>query len=244
MSIGGFVVLFKNMDNVVLFDQKWCRFLKRTWPFRFLPFIDFVLAAGSMATGNVRPQSDFDVIVGAQYGRIFTARFFCILALGLLGWRRRRWHATLAKDYLIANKVCLNHFVTERSYRLSPPHNEYWQLLYKKLVPVFGQNQKLNEFFSANADWANERNYIDDLRHDYKTGGFLKAVAERILSGRLGNALERLLRQLQLVKIKAGLSQSAGYKPRLIYTDTELEFHPDTKRIEDFRVIANEAKSD
>ena len=42
--------------------------------FQYVPF-DFVFAAGSMAMGTVRQDSDFDVLVGVRHGRIFTARF-------------------------------------------------------------------------------------------------------------------------------------------------------------------------
>ena len=69
-----------------IYIQKWQKFLGRIWPFKFIPFVDFVLAAGSLATGNLREESDFDVIVGVRQGRIFTARAFCFLAFGMFGW--------------------------------------------------------------------------------------------------------------------------------------------------------------
>jgi predicted nucleotidyltransferase len=46
--------------------------------------------AGSLATGNIQENSDFDVIVGVKRGRIFTARFFGVALFGLLGWRRKK----------------------------------------------------------------------------------------------------------------------------------------------------------
>src|SRR3989338_3476442 len=105
----------------VLHDKKWIKFLRRTWLFKHIPFVDFALAAGSMATGNVRPESDFDVIIGARAGRIFTARFFCVIAFGFFGWRR----AKLNHKESAADKICLNHFVTEKSYQLSGSRNTY-----------------------------------------------------------------------------------------------------------------------
>ena len=74
----------------VLYDTKWKKFLRRAWLLRYLPFIEFALASGSMATGNVNPTSDFDVLIGAREGRIFTARFFSALVFGIFGWRRSR----------------------------------------------------------------------------------------------------------------------------------------------------------
>lgn len=213
----------------VLHDKKWIRFLRRTWLFRWIPFVEFSLAAGSMATGKVSPGSDFDVIVGARSGRIFTARFFSVIAFGFFGWRRTKLdHKESATD-----KVCLNHFVTEKSYRLAPPHNSYWKDLYANLVPVFGDTGKIREFFDANKDWLDEaRLYGDDLRHAHRADSRAKKFWERLLGGRFGEWVEKNLRAIQIARIERGLGTDSGYKPRIIYTDDELEFHPDTSRIE------------
>src|SRR3989344_3138829 len=130
----------------VLHDKKWIKFLKRTWLFRWIPFVEFAVAAGSLATGNVNPDSDFDVIVGAKTGRIFTARFFCALAFGFFGWRRKRLHGGASyktyKSYKTyrsetSDKVCLNHFITAKSYRLAPPPHAFLKKFYQKLLPGF-----------------------------------------------------------------------------------------------------------
>ena len=224
----------------VLHDKKWIKFLRRTWIFRLIPFVDFALAAGSMATGNVHPDSDFDVIVGAKYGRIFTVRFFCTLAFGFFGWRRKRMHGSSVNELMgygqrprvdAADKVCLNHFVTDKSYRLSPPHNAYWRNLYQNLVPIFGDHKKIDWFFSANADWVGEHNYTDDLRHR-RICSWVKKLREYLLGGRFGDWLEKILRNFQIKRIERTLKKDSGYKPRIIYSDEELEFHPDTRRTE------------
>jgi hypothetical protein len=214
------------MNSQVLFDRKWVRFLRRIWLFRHIPFVDFVLAAGSMALGNVRPESDFDVIVGARSGRIFTARFCCWLIFGLFGWRRKKQHGPESKD-----KICFNHFVTEKSYRLSPPYNRYWQDLYFNLVPVFGSSEIINEFFQANADWmGGKKNYQDDLRHHRRSPSLFKIILERLGRGMTGNWLEKIFKNAQIKRIERGLKTERSYQPRIIYSDAELEFHPDTYR--------------
>lgn len=214
----------------VLHDEKWEKFLRRTWPFRFIPFVELALAAGSMAMGNVKAQSDFDVIVGARQGRIFTARFFAVLFLGLLGWRRKK----LNHKEEAADKICLNHFVTEKAYRLSGPHDAYWKKLYQSLVPLFGARETISRFFSANNDWMGApRVFVDDLRRDRSGVAWPRSILEKILSGWIGNRLESFLRKVQVNRIERGLrNDPPGHKPRIIYGDDELEFHPDTKRIE------------
>jgi len=228
---GQFFLARRQQD--VLFDKKWLRFLKTAQFFRHLPFIDFVLGAGSMALGNVHQDSDFDVIVGVKSGRIFTARFFCILMFGLLGKRRQK----LSHKEAASDKICFNHFITPKSYRLKPPYNAYWQELYKNLVPIYGSKEKIQEFFKAN-DWIGERVYGDDLRHEFYESSPVGKFLEKILSGRLGDFKERILKQIQIKRIKKSLKDGLGFdhaergfEPRLIYSDDELEFHPDTLRI-------------
>ncbi len=263
--------------DFVLFDQKWIKFLRRIWIFKFIPFVDFSLAAGSMAMGNVRSESDFDVIIGARSGRIFTARFFSVLAFGLFGWRRKKWHGqaklkisrhrfnnfsedgiplAAGKVSSVRDKVCLNHFITEKSYRLAEPHNEYWQELYRNLVPIYGEQAKIQQFWQANLEWVTDPNFHykyenfhyksysfyngsfrssqDDLRYIYRKPSVLTKVAKAILEGKVGDWLESILKRIQVKKIESGLAKQSGYKPRIVYTDQELEFHPDTRRIEDF----------
>lgn len=209
--------------------KKWGKFLRRVRLFRFVPFVDFVLASGSLATGKIHEKSDFDVIVGVRQGRIFTARFFAVVFFGFLGWRRSKLdHKEDSSD-----KICLNHFVTPKSYRLSPPYNEYWNYLYQSLIPVLGDEESISKFFKAN-DWMSPpRIYKRDPRYLGKGQSILKKFLEWMLSGRLGDGIENILKEDQIKRVESGLPQSLGYKPRFIYNDNELEFHPDTRRIEE-----------
>lgn len=226
-----------------LYDRKWQKFLGRIWPFRFIPFVDFVLAAGSLATGNMNENSDFDVIVGVRQGRIFTTRFFCWLVFGLLGWRAKhpkppkllplQYTVVLKWQHPSRDKLCFNHFVTPAAYRLSQPHNEYWQNLYQHLVPVYGEPATIQKFFNANADWTGFKKVSEiDKRHIYRKYGAIKRFREWLLGGQAGDWLELKLKSVQVKRIERGLQVQSNYKPRIIYNDNELEFHPDTKRIE------------
>jgi hypothetical protein len=211
-------------------ELKWRKFLNRAGLFRFIPFADFMLAAGSLAMGNVHEHSDFDVIMGAKPGRIFTVRFFSVLIFGLFGWRRNK--SSCGKS--ASDKICLNHFVTPSNYRLRSPYNAYWQKLYGNLVPIAGDKGKINDFFSAN-DWLDKkREYVDiDERHIIFDKSLFARVAERVLSSRFGDFVEKKMKNWQIKRIEAGLKSGLGYKPRVFYGSEELEFHPDTKRIED-----------
>ncbi len=217
------------MENNIK-ESKWRKFLNRAGLFQFIPFVDFALAAGSLAMGGIHEYSDFDVIIGAKSGRIFTVRFFSAAVFGLFGWRRNK----LSYGESASDKICLNHFVTPANYCLRPPYNAYWQKLYENLVPIAGDKEKINAFFVANIWLDEKRKYVSiDKRHIFTNKSLFVKSIERILSGRLGDFIEKKLKKWQIQRIEAGLKSGLGYKPRVFYGDEELEFHPDTKRIED-----------
>lgn len=215
-----------------LSQRKWRKFLKRTWLFQYIPFIDFVFAAGSLATGGIREESDFDVLIGVKPGRIFTARAFCFLLFKPLGlWAKHGKNS----PKLYKDKLCFNHFVTPNAYRLSPPYNEYWKKLYLSLAPIYGDPAVIQRFYRANEDWIGKtRLYQEDNRHIYKKSGWAKTFLQWLLSGRIGNWLENILKKIQVRKIEQSKKYQETYKPRITVSDIELEFHPDTKRIEDY----------
>ena len=211
-------------------DKKWNKLLRRAGLFIFVPFVEVVFVAGSMAVGTAGENSDFDVLVGTKSGRIFTARAFCIFLFSLLGWRKRKSeNGVEAKD-----KFCFSHFVTPEKYALSGPYNAYWEKLYSSLVPVYGEKEKIQKFYDANAVWMKEKIiYQKDVRHLYLKPGHVKLFLEKILGGDLGGVVERWFKDIQIKRIEKSLKTEKQYKPRIIFNDSELEFHPDTRRIEE-----------
>ncbi|MDD5547396.1 MAG: hypothetical protein PHN74_00635 [Candidatus Pacebacteria bacterium] len=211
-----------------IYREKWGKFLRRIWPFRFIPFVDFVLVAGSLATGNVKESSDFDVIIGVRQGRIFSARLFCYFVFGILGWRKGK------KDKIGKDKFCFNHFVAPKAFRLSPPYNEYWANLYLSLIPVYGDKKLIQNFFDENIDWLGKRRSLaDDFVNIQHHKNIFKLFFQTVLSGFVGNWLEKKFKNIQIKRIEEAMNSETGYKPRIIYNDNELEFHPDTRRIEE-----------
>lgn len=211
-------------------NEKWRKLKQRSWPFKYIPFVDFVLVAGSMALGNAKEDSDFDVIIGARRGKIFTVRFLCWLIFGLLGWRAKHNLSSSDDDRLSRDRFCFSHFVTEKSYRFSPPYNKYWQELYQNLVPVYGNKSLIKKFWEANNSWAGEKEYV----YNYFIGTrswLVNKIAEKFIGGFLGRVSETILRKIQVFKIKNSIKKlGLGYEPRVKFSSDELEFHPDTKR--------------
>ncbi len=215
--------------NEELLKNKWSEFRRRAALFNHIPFIDFVMAAGSMAMGTAKESSDFDVIVGVRAGRMFTVRILSVLFFNLAGWRRNKDDSKDKNES--KDKICLSHFVTPASYRLTPPHNSYWVKLYQSLVPLVGSADKIGEFFAANEDWAAPMPKYNG--GDLRNPSFIRAVLELILGGRFGDWAEKKFKAYQIKRVERGMAETPTFKPRIIYSDIELEFHPHTKRIEE-----------
>ena len=63
----------------------------------------------------------------------------------------------------------------------------------------------------------------------------MKRFLEFLLIGPIGNFFENFTKKIQILAIKNGIEGGTlGHNPRIRYDDEELEFHPDTQRIEDF----------
>lgn len=213
-----------------LLDRKWKKLERLRVLFEQVPFIDFVLVAGSLAFGTAGAKSDFDVIIGCRKGRIFTVRLLLTALFGLFRVRRKRIdHKDAASD-----KACFNHFVTPERYILDAPHSEYWGELYKNLVPFSGNARAVAAFFRANAAWLPREALWETSRFRESKRRMARSALSFLLGGKFGDGIERMCKAIQLRRIRRNLGpESVGYKPRLRYDDFELEFHPDTRRIED-----------
>ncbi|PIR04882.1 MAG: hypothetical protein COV57_02170 [Candidatus Liptonbacteria bacterium CG11_big_fil_rev_8_21_14_0_20_35_14] len=206
----------KRRRQDVVYDKKWFLFLKRVAVFRYMPFIRLVFGAGSMALKNVHKNSDFDVLICAKHGRIFTVRFLSIILTALLRIRRNKYRSS--------NCLCLNHFITLKSYKLSPPYDVSWMELYKNLVPIYGQKEAILNFLTQN-NWAGEITYKNDLRHIYEGGNKFSIYLEKVLGGRVGDLLERVFKYLLLLKFYRFNNLPKSRRDRIIISDEEMELH-------------------
>ncbi|MBI2065109.1 MAG: hypothetical protein HYT62_03605 [Candidatus Yanofskybacteria bacterium] len=213
------------MERQKISDKKWKKFLGRARWFTFIPYVRGFLACGSLALSNATKNSDFDVFVVCSLGRLYTCRFFLWLVSSLLGVRRK------PSERVAPDKFCFNHYVTEADMFLKY-QSLYTAQLYSNLKPVFISPELYEKFYSSNI-WIN--NYLYNfkpqeyfIRRSVKTVSlfiFIAKTGEAILNSFLGNILESILKKYQQGRIRRNpLTFETG--GRVVYTDTELEFHP------------------
>lgn len=140
-----FDTLRLSSDSKVFYDQKRHLFLRQAKLFRCLPFITAVYASGSLALNNMEADSDFDVLVVSQDKRLYSARFFCLLVFGILGWRTN----------LKSKKqgFCFNHFISASAFQNLKPESNYERILYKKMFKVYERSPRsVAAFFQVLGD--------------------------------------------------------------------------------------------
>lgn len=208
------------MDQKLLLDQKWKKLTKLAGYFRFVPFVEFVVATGSMAVGNVTDNSDFDVLVSVKEGRMFTARYAINLLFSILRKRRLNDFKETQKD-----KLCFNHFVTEPTWRIRPI-NQYSMTIAKDWIPIWGDETKIKNFLAVNSGGGLDlAMHLYDLRLNNAKKSLLAKAAEKLLAGPRGTFWED---HVAGAIAKRRLLKYIAAKPangRIVLNDRELEFH-------------------
>lgn len=99
------------------------------WWLRLVPFVRMIGITGGLAMKNAHYLSDLDLFVVLKYGKIWTGRTLVTGALQLFGKRRH--------GKKIADRVCLNFFVTEQSLEVITK-DLFSASEYMFLFPLFG----------------------------------------------------------------------------------------------------------
>lgn len=219
------VLYEKRMEKDKIAAAKWKKFLRIAKWFVAVPYLRGMMAGGSLAYNNTTENSDFDSLVIAKSGRLYTCRFFLSLAASIFRARRKRF------DSVAPDKFCFNHYLTDGSLNIKH-ESLYNAQSYSNLKPVLISQELFNKFYGANV-WLNKFVYnfrpADDfvlrkIRPSPVLVCFSK-IAEKALNSFLGDWLEKFLKHFQQKRIK---SNPATYESggRVVFNDSELEFHP------------------
>lgn len=207
------------LNQDFLLDVKWKKLFVHARLFRHAPFVEFALASGSMALGNVERTSDFDMLVGMRCGRMFIGRYFLLALFSLFGIRRSDDKKESSPD-----KFCFNHFVAESAYS-KPPNNAYRRELYRNLIPICGKKEALEKFFNQNSIVAENNGAIPNTwREIGTTQSTFKSMLEWALGGTFGDWVEKI--STRIAKKRLGkYTENRGSDGRVVVSDSELEFH-------------------
>src|SRR3989338_3158387 len=213
------------MEKDKLANQKWKKFLRYCYWLQLAPFLRGIFASGSMAISNTDEKSDFDVLIIAKAGRLYSCRLFLWLVSSLMGVRRKKY------ERVAPDKLCFNHFITDRS--LTIVHESLYNAqTYINLKPVFVSSELIGEFYGANL-WLNNYAYNFKIQKNFVRRGIkpnkvilgFMGMIERIMDSCFRNILEGFMKRKDRRRIFANpLTYESG--GRVISNEGELEFHP------------------
>jgi predicted nucleotidyltransferase len=194
---------------------------------RFSPFLKMIAVTGRLAMKNAEAQSDLDVLVVLQKGKIFTGRLGITLLTQFLGRRRH--------GKKIANRICFNHFITDQSLEIKLK-DLFSASEYFFAFPVFGF-QNFQAFQKANG-WISryKPNYflseIPGVRlvNDSQASFFIRKGLEMILSP---EKIEEYLKQWQLSRIEKN-PKTHEKKSLIVANEESLIFLPEPQGPEVF----------
>ncbi len=219
-SLPGRKHLFQErIERIKLAEEKWRKARRYLFWVQGLPFVEMVLASGSLGLGHMTEESDLDVLVVSKPGRIWLTRLLVFLWFGLMGVRRRK-HQKVAP-----NKICPNHYLTTTSLHI-PFASLYNAQTYAHLVPVYVRDHRLPDDFRMANPWINV--YINHWKKSefpervVKKSKLLRgwALGAEFFLRFFGKLPEKFARAIQKPRIKLNLPG------RITVGDDQLEFHP------------------
>ena len=195
------------MNRDFLIEQT--KFLSR------LPGVEAIFLSGSQTQGTASKNSDIDLFIIANPGRIWTARFFVYTRLFLTGKMRRKKNT---KDLF-----CPNHFITADNLEIQEK-DAYSANLFSHNIPLYDVNNIFVQFAKINQSWVGEFGESFDSKWLVANSEWQNHSQHSTLCI-LHRWQESLLKHIQITKIKLHPDiKLPGAK--IILTDTELRFHP------------------
>lgn len=197
----------------------WFRGLIAASVLRCTPFVRFVGLNGSLATGTYHQGSDIDFYIAAVPGRIYLARACSLVAMQLLGIRRR--------GELVAGRVCLNRFATTSFLEITP-HDTYHARVFHNTFPLYAAPGVYEKFITENR-WMSDFSFTPVVHQvvlrDTLISKAVQLVFEAILYP-FAQIIEKQLTRFQYNRFARDERLLSG-ENIVVLTPQELRFHLD-----------------
>jgi len=181
-----------------------------------VPTIQLVGVTGGLAMNNAGRDDDIDLFFIVADGTLWISRMLATILMDIIGLRRH------PKDQQVANKVCLNMFMTESAMGLAPHDRDCFtahEVL--QMVPLFVRGETYARFLGSN-QWV--KKFLPNAwREKYQVSGIRYQEKSDIGIWCL-KLLEKPSRLFQLWYMQK-------HRTHEVITDTTLRFHPKDARI-------------
>jgi hypothetical protein len=176
-----------------------------------LPFVRMVAVTGSLAVDNADPGDDIDYLVVTAKGRLWLARALTMVCVRLARLR--------------GLTLCPNYLLSETALALSE-RDAYTARELLQMRPLSGL--EVYERMLAANPWCRESlpNWDSRMNDTPSRRSLLTGLGERLLGGRIGDALERRLLRRKAAELRA----QADGNPEAVFDEDVCKGHFDAHR--------------
>jgi hypothetical protein len=195
---------------------KWAKAARASRWLSLVPTIQLVGVTGGLAMNNAAEADDIDLFFVVADGTLWVTRMLATLLMDILGMRRH------PQDQRVADKVCLNMFMTKGATALDPRDRDCFsahEVL--QMVPLWEQNGAYQRFLQSNR-WTAV--YLPNAWKEKKTFKVDSMYTSFPLVIFLMRLLEWPAKKLQLWYM-------ARRRTEEVISDTTLRFHPRDARV-------------
>lgn len=187
---------------------------------QMIPFVEASAITGSVSMENANVKSDIDIFCVVTKERIWTARILLLILAEIFGRRREHGRGS--------DKLCFNCFMTNNTS--FPLQNIASAHMLARAIPLF-ENGPLETFFAKNA-WMHEYVSRPSFAPIIPSSRPFRAVSLAtawLLSGSIGNALERVLARWQIRRLKNKVKSGGDVSGLVLREDIVTLYYPDNK---------------
>jgi len=195
--------------------------------FSLIPWIKFIALGNVIGANNAKKESDIDLFIVSQNGRLWLTRFFCVLITIVLNLRPKINNAQ--------DKICLSFFVSEgflnfRKIMLGE-QDYYFAYWLSNIYPIYDSSnvyQKIiNENFWIYDFFPNWFPVIANHKRRVKIFGsfFYRDVCDMLFGG-----LEKTIKKIQIKIMPPAIREIMNQDTRVIISDQILKMHVNDRR--------------
>ena len=200
--------------------------------FKSIPFVQQIFLCNSISFNALDKNSDIDLFIIAEPGRIRTVKFRSMI-LFTLKWAKRFWKRT-------RKKICLSFFITsdaQNLYPISLPSLDIY-LAYRiaHLVLIYQPDEEINNSFFENNKWVKwilpnyqERQTISLWMKAFTWNTKFKNIMETLWNWFIWNIFEWIVKYIQKSIIRLKRIRNPIWNKDVIISDSMLKFHQDIR---------------
>ncbi len=200
------------------------------WLLRFIPWIKAIFICSSLGFFNAQEKSDIDLLIITSKNGIWSARFWSVGILKILGLRP-------GSNNVNKDKFCLSYFISEDNLNLEDTRINNFDIhliyLLSYHLPLYFEDNLWQRFGESNK-WI--KRYLPNL-HGFKHGLYADFLIKpcllwlkRLIRKSQFKWEEKLVKKFQLWYMPKALKEMANQGSRVIINDKMIKLHSNDKR--------------